>query len=285
MRARFVAIGVMFANLVIASSVLFAQSTPKTETSGYIGVGRIKWEFPPAFDYTFAVPHFTVGPRIKCKGPHRTCEIRVASRDITVRLEKRRASLVAEFDPYVQRSIEKAVRIRTFGATPSVTYATLTDSRPAPGEFRLLTVGFSVNGPAVIHFEIQSDDARDIQKMLDLIQDARTMDALGIWAWRLKDYKIVCEERFPTFKEANDAAFQSSPFSSVDIIGFWHAIPPSASRQETPAESREEIQKSLERGRESYAKSFDTKPLPEKQGFCKGFPTWITEAAKDVATK
>ena len=41
----------------------------------------------------------------------------------------------------MNRSKEKAIQFRTFGTSPEVIYATLTDSQPAPGEFVLLTQG------------------------------------------------------------------------------------------------------------------------------------------------
>lgn len=274
----FAAVILTLASLITCSSTLFGQRPPRRKViRAYDAVGRIQWELPSGPDYSFAVPHFTVGPRIKCRGPHRDCEIRVASRDITVGLEARRDKLSAELDQYVERSKEKAIQIRTFGSGPQVTYATLTDSRPAAGEFRILTIGFSVTGPAVIHFNHLSNDPRDVREILDVVQRARTIDALGIWAWKLKDYQIVCEERFLEYKEVNDTAFQSSPFSSVDIRSFWQRL--------MPSESREVLQKMGEVSRASYAKAFDQESTSDKQAFCKSFPTWVNEAAKDVSAK
>lgn len=205
---------------------MFAQRDIKTdEIRGYMAVSRIKWELPKSFEYLFAVPHFTVGPRIKCKGSQYDCEISVASRDISVKLEQRRDELAAKLAPYLQRSEEKTLQVRTFGTRPEVTYVTLTDSRPNPGEFRILTTGFSVNGPAVIHFQHLSNDLSQIQQILDVVQGARAMDALEILAWKLNDYKTVCEERNPAYKQANDVAFQASPFPSVDIARFWQTVP------------------------------------------------------------
>jgi len=43
-------------------------------------------------------------------------------------------------------------------------WVTLTDSRPAAGEFRILTTGYFVNGTAVIRFSHLSSDANDIRK-------------------------------------------------------------------------------------------------------------------------
>jgi hypothetical protein len=155
-----------------------AQTSPEGETvRNYMGVGRIKWELPKSFDHYFAVPEFTVGPRIKCKGPNHDCQIIVTSRDITVTLEQRRAELISNVAPHLQQSEEKTVQPRSFGARPEIAYITLTDSRPKPGELRLYTTGFSINGPAVIKFEHFSNTAREIQSVLDIVQSAKTIDA------------------------------------------------------------------------------------------------------------
>jgi hypothetical protein len=259
----------------IVGPALFAQTPPAENIQGYLSVGRIKWSVPASFEHTFAVPHFSMGPRILCKGRLRHCEIYVGARDITVDMTKRRADLSAKLASYVSRSKEKTLQIRTFGTAPEVIYATLTDSRPAPGEFVLLTEGFSVNGTAIIHFLIQSNDLNDVRKILDVVQSARTIDALPMWAWKLSDYKSVCAERFAEHKTANDAAFKASPFASVDFVGFW-----------TPeGKTLEEVSTSLETKRKEYAKHFDGKPPSERLAFCKNFPQWVALAAKDLPAK
>ena len=255
-----------------------AQTSPEGETvRNYMGVGRIKWELPKSFDHYFAVPEFTVGPRIKCKGPNHDCQIIVTSRDITVTLEQRRAELISNVAPHLQQSEEKTVQPRSFGARPEVAYITLTDSRPKPGELRLYTTGFSINGPAVIKFEHFSNTAREIQSVLDIVQSAKTIDAHEVWAWRLNDYKIVCEERYPAYKSANDSAFRASAFSSVDIVRFWQASWPSL--------SAEQVQKNLDDGRLYYAKTFDNLSVEERRRFCQSFPSSVKEAAKDLPPK
>lgn len=270
---KFVLAAVMLG--IIVGTVLFAQTPAAENIQGYISVGRIKWNVPASFEHTFGVPHFTMGPRILCKGRLRHCEIYVAARDITVDLSKRRAKLSAELEPYVSRSKEKAIEMRTFGTSPEVIYATVTDSRPAPGEFVLLTQGFSVNGTAVIHFLLQSNDPNDVRKILDVVQSARAMDALPMWAWKLSDYKSVCAERFAEYKTANDAAFEASTFASVDTIGYWTK----------EGKTREEVAAGREASRKQYAGIFDQKPPSERLAFCKNFPQWVTLAAKDIAAK
>ena len=259
----------------ILSPVLFAQTPPAENIKGYFAVGRIRWSVPASFEHTFGVPHFTMGPRILCKGPLRHCEISVGARDITIELSKRRADITAELAPYVSRSKEKALQFRTFGTSPEVHYVTITDSRPAPGEFVLLTQGFSVNGTAVINFLLQSTDPNDVSKILEIVQSARTIDALTVWTSKLSDYQSVCAERFPEHKAANEAAFKASPFASVDLVGFWLK----------EGKTREEISALMEASRKSYADIFNQKTETYRVAVCKNFPQWVALAAKDLPAK
>lgn len=261
--------------VTIPGPVLFAQTPAPENIKGYFAVGRIKWSVPASFEHTFGVPHFTMGPRILCKGPRRHCEISVGARDITIELSKRRADITAELSQYVSRSKEKALQFRTYGTAPEVHYVTITDSRPAPGEFVLLTQGFSVNGTAVINFLLQSNDPNDVPKILEIVQSARTIDALTVWTSKLTDYKSVCAERFPEHKAANDAAFKSSPFASVDLVGFWTK----------EGKTREEISALTEASRKSYAEIFNQKPELYRVAMCKNFPQWVALAAKDLPAK
>jgi hypothetical protein len=278
MNGRLVAVCCTVVALIGWSRLSLARTSSEVEAvRSYMGIGRIKWQLPKSFDHYFAVPEFTAGPRIKCKGPNQDCQIIVASLDITVPLEQRRAELSSKVAPLLQQSEEKAGQLRSFGTRPEVVYVTLTDSRPKPGEFRLYTTGFSVNGPAVIKFEHFSNDAREAQNVLDVVQGAKTIDAREVWAWRLNDYKIVCEERYPAYKPANDAAFRSSAFSSVDILRFWQTSFTSM--------SVEQVQKNLKDGRLYYARTFDNLSVGERQRFCESFPTWVKEAAKDISTR
>lgn len=152
---------------------------------------------------------------------------------------------------------------------------TITDSRPAPGEFVLLTQGFSVNGTAVINFLLQSNDPNDVSKILEIVQSARTIDALTVWASKLSDYQSVCAERYPDLKAANEAAFKASPFASVDLVAFWTK----------EGKTREEISAASEANRKSYAEIFNQKPESYRVAVCKNFPQWVALAAKDLAAK
>ncbi|MFY9621935.1 MAG: hypothetical protein WAM70_06435 [Pyrinomonadaceae bacterium] len=259
----------------IVCPVLFAQTSPAETIHNYFAVGRIKWSVPASFEHSFGPPHYTMGPRILCKGELRHCEISVGARDITIEVSKRRAAITAELSQYVSRSKEKALQFRTYGTAPEVHYVTITDTRPAPGEFVLLTQGFSVNGTAVINFLIQSNDPNDVRKILEIVQSARTIDALPAWAWKLSDYQSVCAERFPEHKAANDAAFKSSPFASVDIFGIY----------EKEGKTREEVLKGREASRKSYADIFNQKPESYRVAVCKNFPQWVALAAKDLPAK
>jgi hypothetical protein len=249
----------------------------KRELLPYADVGRIEWQFPSGFEYYVAVPHFTVGPRIVCAGKLHECEIQVASRDIRKRSEQRRDELVARLKPYAARSIERQIEPRSSGTAPELTFVTLTDSRPKPGEFRIMTIGYAVNGTAVIQFRHATNDAGDTEAMLQIIRRARTLDALPVWAWRLSDYKAACAERFPEFSSANDAAFAASPFAAVDVIGFW--------RSTVPEESDAAARQKLQAARDGYAKAFDSQPLQARSDFCRNFPTWVKMAAADLPAK
>ncbi len=119
-----------------------------------------------------------------------------------------------------------------------------------------------MNGTAVIHFLLQSNDPNDVSKILEIVQSARTIDALTVWASKLSDYKSVCAERLPEYKAANEAAFKSSPFAAVDLTSFWIK----------EGKTREEISALLEASRKSYAEIFDQKPQLYRVDCLQGLP-------------
>lgn len=246
-------------------------------TVGYsYGIGRITWTFPKGLETTFAVPHFTAGPRIKCTSKRYECDIEVGPRDISITNEERLGQLEVAVKPLVERTSEKTFKPFAHGKDKSVIYVTLHDRRSS-ASFRYLTFGYSLKGPAVIKFEARTNDAIDTIAILDLVHTAKATDALGMWALRFGDYKAACEERFPAYGTANEKAFNSSPFATVDITRFFMQLDPSL--------TLDDANKALGTVRVSFAESFDKEPKDKRQSLCEGFPRWIDEAAKDVEAK
>ena len=238
----------------------------------YQSVGRIKWIFPSGFDYYFAVPHFTMGPRIKCKEKGQECEINVLSRDIRKTRAEREEELRQKLSPHAKHSSEGDVIVRSSGAGQAVRYALLTDPRPKE-TYRLLVVGFAEKGPAAIHFSHLSNDQADVERLLALVERAEALDAIGIWAWRLGDWKAVCEERFPQYREANAAAYAASAFAAVDLVAALRAA-------FSISGTAEEIRYNLARSREAFAGDFDREDAAQKQAACRDFPNLVVEASK-----
>jgi hypothetical protein len=137
-----------------------------------------------------------------------------------------------------------------------------------------LTIGYAHRGPALIRFEALTNDAADIDAVLNLVHSARALDALQMWALRFGDYKSACEARFPDYKAANDRAYASSPFAAVDLVQYL--------MQSDSSLTQESIRESLDAARRQYAANFDKEPPSRRREFCEGFPRWVAEAAKDV---
>jgi hypothetical protein len=264
--------------LMCAASLTAAwaeSSSDKEITSSYGGIGRIKWKLPENFNFRSSAREFTRGQRIRCTDGQQECVISVGVRVISITPEQRRKQLADKLFPLVAHSSERSLRYRTQGTDDALVYVTLTDTRPDQ-KFRLKTMGYRLNGPAVINFEHFTNDQSLIQKILDVVLAAESLDAREMWAWKLADYKSVCQEHFPEFSSANTAAFDSSTFASVDIIQFFQSL---ASR------GPETVRAELEKGRASYAKIFDKEPLEWKRNFCKNYPAWVAEAAQGIPSK
>ena len=242
-------------------------------TSVYASIGRIRWRLPDGVEHRATTRRYTRGSAIQCTGEHQQCGISVRVRAIATTPEERREALAEALAPFLEHSVEKTLRFSAYGTGQEVVYATLTDPRPDQ-RFRLQTVGYRLTGPAVIEFRYSANEAADVQRVLDVVRVADALDALEVWAWKLTDYGIVCEERFPAFKSANAAAFALSIFSSVDLVRFFQSVAPSA----TEAEVHEHM---LE-GRQSFAARFDSEPRVWRESFCRKFPTWVTKAANGI---
>ena len=241
----------------------------------YQSIGRVKWVIPSDFKYTFAVPHFTMGPRIRCTGPGEECEVRVLSRDLLKTPGDRRDALTETLRPDVGHSVEGVVRFHTTGSRQEVSYAVLTDKRPNQ-EYRLLTVGFAEKGPALLEFHHLSNDEADARRFLRVIEQAEALDTPGVWAWRLSDYIAVCATRFPNYAQANERAFSASAFSGIDIVS---AVKTAFSIPSPP----EQVAAQLDRARAGFAESFDRESPERRETVCKTLPRLISDAAQGLA--
>lgn len=254
-----------------------ASRDTEQQTFAYAnGIGRITWTLPKDLETVIAVPHFTAGPRIKCASKRYECEIEVGPRDISITNEARLGQLEAAVNPFLKQATESNFKPLAHGKDKRVIYTTLHDNRPST-PFRYLTVGYAHKGPAVIKFTALTNDAVDTIAILSLVDEAKAIDALEMWALRFGDYKAACEDRFPAYKAANEKAFQASPFATVDVAGFYMRSDPSL--------TRDDIDKTLKTIRASFAESFDRDPKAKRQAFCEGFPRWIVEAATGLPEK
>lgn len=237
------------------------------------GVGRILWTFPEGLLAAFAVPHWTAGARIRCGGKDFDCEVQVYGRDISVSDAERRQQLQEALAPLLAGAGDTLPPFKTYGADAGIVYVTLPLARSAEGH-RSMTLGYAHKGPALIKFQLASAGAPELEPLLRLVQQAKAIDALAMWALRLGDYRATCETRFPAYKEANDRAYAASPFAAVDLV--------QAFMQLEPSQTEQAVRESLAQARRGFAEDFDT-DLPErKQAFCEGFPRWVAEAARGL---
>jgi len=269
----------LLAGLLLAGCpAAFAQAADpafKEEIARYSSVGRVKWRLPAKdFEYNFAVPHWTAGPRIQCRGPNRRfeCELSVKNRDLTIDAAKRRALLEKDLQEALKQAVEQRVEVRAHGAPDTgVFYATLTD-RQQPTEFRYYTAGVYPTGSAVIHFYLLSNDAsgEERRRLLDTVLASESLDALGVLAWKLSDYRAICGELFPELSKANDTAFSASAFAAVD---FAEAMRPLFK----PGSTHEEIAGMLKKSKDEFAKTFE-RSSPDSGAFCRSYPLQVAQA-------
>ena len=252
-----------------------AQSPTSAEAiEHYTSIGRIKWIFPPGFDYIFAVPDFTMGPRIMCNG-REECVIGVVPRDLRKTSEERQSELTERLQPELKHTIERSVEIRVFGASRQIFYVTLSDPKE---DHHFYTTGYAEKGPALIQFNHMTNDQADIQRFLSMLDQAEAIDAVGVWAWKLGDYKGVCEKRFPAYAKANAQSFSSSMFAAIDIT---ETLKTALSLQGSPRQIREQLKAS----RDSFAESLDREGPETGEATCKDFPRMVSEAAKGLVRK
>lgn len=267
---RLSALAVIFACSITLSSQ--ATNSERDERS-YSGVGRISWQHSQAIPTIFAVPHFTAGPRLLCKSSKIECEINVLSRDISIPFEDRIDELMKQVAPDLKNATVKTFQAFHHGKNGAVTYTTLEDSRRGE-QFRFLTVGFATRGTAVLKFHAVTNSALDYEGVLNIVYQAKALDAQEMWALRFADYIAICAERFPEFTEVNSNALQSSRLSSVNTVEFI--------KRNRPELTTEAAERKLLDGRKGYAKSFDMQSIVKQRQFCQRIPDFLATATSEL---
>lgn len=257
---------------VCAAPALGQNPAGRQETRSYsYGIGRIAWTFPEGLAADFAVPQWSAGARVECNGKGLRCEVQANTRDISLSDEDRRGDLRQAMRLRLPKAGKQISNIQTYGASAGVVYLTVED--PRRGEhFRYLTLGYAYKGVAVVSFEVTANNLGDIGPVLALVDGARAVDALEMWAQRMRDYRAVCEERFPAYKEANDRVFAASPFAAAGLER--ESGKPAPEPSNVVAVARQRLM--------DFAVAFDGSPLERRRSFCEGFPKWVAEAAKGL---
>lgn len=269
----------LLALMLVTFGPAHAQESQATGVvRAYSSVGRIKWVFPKGFAYYFAVPHFTMGARIKCKGPGEECEIQVLSRDLRKSHRDRIRELIQKLKPEAKGSEEGEVRVQFRGTREKIIYATLTDPRPNQ-EYKFLTAGYAEKGPGLVMFQQLANHKADIQTLLDVIEYSKALDTRAVWAWRLRDDKAVCSKMYPAYSQANASAFTASAFASVNVP---YALKPVFSPDD---KSVDDIRAELRKSRRAFAEDFGRQDPATAQAFCRDFPGLVAKAAKDLPSK
>lgn len=255
-----------------------ATQTAKEEIRDYTAVGRVKWQLPagPDFGCGFKVPHFTQGARVGCSSREggATTEISVYSRDLQIDPALRRARFESELEKMLSEAKEASYTVKTHGPWPAIVYATLTHKNRK--ENPRATIGYYSKGPFLIRFVHESSDAsdRELERVLPVILSAEPVDALAFLAWKLSDYKAICESLFPAGKQANDAAFAGSMFANVD----WLRLMQERNKDADP----EKIAQSARKAKENLANEMAGGKLEERAAFCRAYPGMTLEAERGL---
>jgi hypothetical protein len=251
----------------------------KEQLRDYRAVGRVKWRLPsgPDFGCGFMVPHFTQGARVGCGHRESGAEtkIEVYSRDLAIGPLERRARFEAELEKMLPEAKETSYAIKTHGASPAIVYATLTNKDPKEKNPRA-TLGHYSKGPFLIRFMHESNDAsdRDLERIFPVILSAEPVDAMTFLAWKLSDYKEVCESWFPKRKQANDAAFAASMFANVDWLRLLQERNPDAPPEKTAESAR--------KAKEGLADDLARGKFEEIERFCGAYPAMTIEAERGL---
>lgn len=254
--------------LAIPAACISQTQGEREPVVSYSGIGRIQWRMPPDFSYIFAVPHFTAGRRIMCAAAKKwECVVEVHERSYSREPGEYRKELAENAQAAAKEAGIAVPPVQTFGDSPAVQYVKLADPRPGQ-PYRFMIVGYALNGPAYLRFEMVSNDEPMLQSILKVVQQAKVADALPVLAMRLDASRITCNERYAEYAAANNAAFRASPFGPVDVAATLRG-----------GGTTEDARAKLDGLRQDYAKDFDKDPEPERRAFCKGLPALIGKAA------
>lgn len=264
---------VSYAYESIAQENLIGEQAP----IGYSkGIGRIIWTVPNNLHVILAVPHFSAGPRLKCDSIQYECEIEVAPRDVSISDEKRILELEKKVKAYAEEASNSPFRPTFAGADRNLVYTTLRDPRPNES-YRYLTIGYALKGPGIVRFHALTKSEKEVRPILMLIDTASAIDAKEMWALRLKDYKIVCEEQFQSYTLANEKALLASPFSKVDLVAFF--------KKQDSSMAASEIEGLLESATNQYREHFGGQSQERKRSFCESLPKYIARVTAEVSRK
>ena len=223
MKINFPALLITAIFLSVSYSVHGAETSgPVKDVRSYQDIGRIEWIVPSPQFFYFAVPHFTVGPRIMCgKEMESECEIQVSARDLTVDAAARREELLGTMRQYLSEAQEHDLSITSLGENPAIEYIKLTHKIDGAN----VAMGHYVSGAFVIkfHFFGHDPEGAKLKTVLKLVSSAKALDGTAFLAFKLKDYNVACNKIVPTLRQQNDSAFSNSKFATIDYVSLISA--------------------------------------------------------------
>ncbi len=86
-----------------------------------------------------------------------------------------REFIFQQMQQYVPRSLEKKVSLKSKSGANTVVYATLTDSSPKPGEFKLVTLGAARRGDAVFLIYQLTDNPALVDRLVGVVSSAKVL--------------------------------------------------------------------------------------------------------------
>lgn len=129
-----------------------------------------------------------------------------------------------------------------------------------------------VLGPSILRFNFRTTRRDRIEPFLEMLRATRAIDALEIWAWRFSDFRIACADRVPAYRDANDAAFNSSRFSSVDIEGYFRGL----------TDKPDAVPDQLRKATTQYVEALDSAPRDEQKDICGKYPDLLKKVLTEL---
>ena len=289
MLSKIIRVPAVLVSLALAPGVFAASPTNDSGVVErvwfYADMLRIKWKLPRNDDFLLKPAWGEWAPQCNSKatldetGHIRTrgaCEINVFPRDLTVDPEEIKNNFFSGVRFELRDIVNALIEIQSYGAIKPVYYATVKDTRSTES-WTYLTVGIYVRGPFVIKFRHTSSDATgiDLRRVLQVVSSAEPLDTLLLFSWKLSDYKTICEERFPEFKQPNDAAFSNSKFASVDLLRLMYSAIASETSGPVP-----DLAPHLADRRAELRKKFSDGSVEEWEAFCRAYPRQVKEAER-----